>query len=315
MGVNEPYNLRQWRSRYASLLTLFPHEFRQEYAPLSLQLFTDIIRETYQETPDQVGGVVGKIFLETVVDIVREQAKSIKNHLLGNKPPMKNQDPFYIKHRLGLGIAAGAIIILGLGSVLSGVWGYNGPIAYTKRVIQTGMTSERIASSTNFGQEDVTASFVNDFIQTTYYSSGRTDVGYKSVHADPDYTTTSSGTALKGGLANTIHAKYTSMQSGFDPLTCSMEGPKSVRFMPGAYAENGHASVVALFTYANSAAPNRVTYGLRLDQSRSKNGEWLVASVTCTSLEEQDVKPYTTASGTSGEYNHRNDHTYSTDIR
>jgi hypothetical protein len=309
--MNEQHGLCQWRGRYASLLTLFPAEFRHDYAPLSLQLFTDILQETYEEAPTKINGVIGSIFMETAANIIREQAKSIVNKFIGNNTSMTSKSHFYSHRNLGLAAATIAVLLIGVLSIYGGFWGYSGPIAYMKRVIQAGITQERIASSTNFNQEEVTAKFVNGFVQSAYYNGNQSNVGYKSIYADQDHTMTSSGGKLQVGLADSIHTKYASMQAGFDPLTCSTQPPTSVRFLPGEYSNDGSTSVVALFTYANSSTPNRVTYDLHLNQSKSRHGNWLVDDVDCTSLDDQITKPYLYSFSTTTQY----DRTYSEAVR
>lgn len=294
-------SIHQWEGRYAALLSLFPGDFRKEYAPLSLQLFSDMLHDAYREKPEHAGTVISKLFLEAATDLIREQSKSIVNKLIGKKTSMKNnQTPFHIRNRMPLMIAGGAVIVLGVVSVLTGFWGYNGPVAYLQRVLQYGSQSELAAASTNQGLEDVAANFVNDYVQAKYYGDKRTDVGYASTHANK------AGEDKQESLEAATKRLYSSVQPGFDLLTCSTQAPSSVHFSTG---ENG---VVAAFKYPGSDNINRVTYRMRLDQSKSVHGDWKVTQVICTSLDEQANHPYvlTRDENVSPEYSNRNDRTY-----
>lgn len=306
-------SIHRWESRFAALLSFFPRDFRKEYAPLSLQLFSDLLHDAYRERPQYAKALIGKMFLEAAADLVREQSKSLINKLTRKKRPMSNPPaPFYVRKRMPLGIGSGIVVALAIASLVTGFWGYNGPVAYFGRAIGTGMQIEKVGQSNNYGQADVAANFVNDYVQAKYYGDKRTDVGLNSIHADQAHVIKFMGRSYQQGLELDTKRLYETMQPDFDMLTCSTQAPTSVHFRDAENGAIGYTSVVAEFRYANSSTINEVTYNLRLDQSRSTVGTWKVSQVVCTSLNEQQDKPYTLSNSSvqTQEYLNRNDKTY-----
>jgi hypothetical protein len=211
-------------------------------------------------------------------------------------PKTKPGRPFFLRHRTGLAVATVVVIGLGVASVYSGFWGYNGPFGYASRVIQDGVRQERTARSWNAGQQDITASFVNDYIKAKYYGGQQTNVGYKSVYAGQPRTVKlrSGESEAVGGLEKNVTANYASMQPGFDPLLCSGQVPAAVHYATPGFSGMGLSSVLVSFSYAGTDVPNVVRYDLQLDQSKSDIGEWQVTNVVCAGLEMMPTRPYTT---------------------
>jgi len=103
-----PSHLQLWRRRYQRLLRLYPAAYRAHYAEPILQLYDDLVRDA---PPGTESRVITAAILDTSVSIVREQFLALKARLNPKESPMAKR-PFYVRHRITLGIAAAVIVII-----------------------------------------------------------------------------------------------------------------------------------------------------------------------------------------------------------
>lgn len=279
---------------YRTLIQLYPPDYQKEYGPLALQLFSDIHRDISTLSTTQRTLVLARVFGDTCSSITREQLEVLKRHLNVKDHNMtKSKKSYFLRHRTGLIVSGIAIVSLSVASIFLGFWTYSGPAGYLERVISQGARDEKIAGSTNVGWDDVTAHFVNDYVQAHYYGDKRTDVGLKSSHA---YSVTYmvNGKDRTFDLSSDLNEKYAQKDSSFDDITCSTQAPVAVRYLHEPEDGHGDARMIAQFYYAGQTEPNVVEYNLTLDQTKSVQGDWKVSNISCLSLEFQASKPYIT---------------------
>ncbi len=300
-------SLTRLQRLYRQLVVFYPTAFRRQYESLLVQLFDDMYRDGQSSPPSQRRRALAHAFTDTLQGALREHYQQLIRKGAMNTQPQS----FWARHRLAL-IITGGVIVIGLASLLTNLWDYNGPVNRLERVIADGQRIEQLADSNNTGWDNVAANFVADYIQAKYYGNKRTDVGYRSIHAAQTHTT-KDGTMP--GLEQNTHGQYSSMAPNFDPLTCSTQAPISVRYIRESDFAPGFASMIADFRYAPNGPDNLVRYQLMLNQERSRNGDWQIIGVDCLSLEGQDHPPFTQAvEATANEqaYDHRNDRSFGT---
>ncbi|HSX02671.1 MAG TPA: hypothetical protein VLI05_05165 [Candidatus Saccharimonadia bacterium] len=279
---------------YRHLLYLYPASFRREYARELALLFDDLYREASQRSVGQRHLAITQAYVDTLVSAGREQFNNFIRRLTKQEPTMErpSSTSFLARHRLSLTVSATLIIGLGLASLVTDFWGYNGPVAYAKRIITEGLEADGLLPMPDTW-DGVTASFVADYVQAKYYGDQRADVGYQSRYALQRHTRVVDGRAYTDpGLEQLVAWTYASMEHNFDPLTCSTQPPVAVRYTLEPVDRAGSAGVVAAFSYAGSSSPNLVRYDLRLDQSQSKPGSWKITQVDCLTLDSQPSRPY-----------------------
>lgn len=276
---------------YRGLVQLYPRDFRYTYAPLAVQLFTDIYRETLKLSPSQRCLQLSRAYFDTVAGIIYEQSTELKNRLTSRNTAMADQPkPFYIRYRIAFILVIIAIAGFGFMQYKNEILS---PFNYAKRVIESGIAAEKLSSSWNSGWEDVTANFVADYIQAKYYGDIRTDIGIHSPHA-LRRTFTYEGNSYTQSLEESLNTGYDQKAANFDPITCSTEAPIKVRYLHGISSGPGIASTLAAFYYASIDQPNIVQYSLVLDQTTSSQGEWKIRDINCISQSLHPARPYTT---------------------
>ncbi len=286
MEPQPPYLVR-W---FNLLVRLFPTDYQRNYGDLTMQLFADIYRDAALGPPGRALPTLTRAIVDTIIGIGQQHYLSKQTRLM-KKTAKPN---FYSRHRTALLSTSAAIIILSLASVLTGFWTYRGPAGYIQRIIAGGLEIEKYAGSNNAGEDDITAFFVNDYIQAHYYGDKRTDVGTSSPHAFR-LTYTDHGQTFTQSLAENLNTAYATKQADFDDITCSTQAPVAVKYIHRGSSGLGQATTIAAFYYPNQTEPNLVEYYLRLDPTNSPQGDWKVANITCLSRSLQSNRPYTTA--------------------
>ncbi len=291
----KPPRLTRAQHLYRALTGLYPAAFRHSYAKLMIQLFDDIYQDLQALPPPTARLRLASLFLDALASIGREQAATIKDRLnLRNPIVDQTPRPFLARHRRAFIISGTIVLLLGIASALTGFWSYNGPVGYLTRVVQDGVNDEKLAAgSGNTGWDDVTANFVGDYIQAHYYGDHRTDVGVHSPHAY-HLTYVDQGKTFTQSLGENLNDSYAYKDPNFDDITCSTQPPTGVRYIHEGEDGRGSARMVAAFSYAGQTEPNLVEYFLRLDQTRSTNGDWKVSDINCLSLSLQPQRPYVT---------------------
>jgi hypothetical protein len=279
---------------YHRLVRLYPREFRHQSEHELTTLFDDLYHEASQRPPGERQAAIARAYADTLAAVGREQFDTLMSRLTKQEPTMDTHSPksFMARHRLSIIISTTLIAGLSLASLVTDFWGYNGPVAYAKRIVAEGLEADGLLLMPG-NWEGVTANFVADYVQAKYYGDQRHDVGYQSRYAVQPQTKVVDGHPYTAyGLEQMVAFKYASMEPGFDPLTCSTQPPVAVRYTLEPVDRAGSAGVVAAFSYADSNAPDLVRYDLRLDQSQSQPGHWKVTQVDCLTLNNQANHPY-----------------------
>ncbi|HEY6736150.1 MAG TPA: hypothetical protein VI322_00375 [Candidatus Saccharimonadia bacterium] len=266
---------------YAFIVKCYPADFREHYGRELLQLFADL---TNPRLPGYTPPNYVALYANGIWGAVKEQARSIRHKVMGDQSVPKPKFPLIRRPYIVAGIITLVVVIVP--ALASRFWQYDSPVQAAIRAYELGARITKVQDSVNFGYDDVASSFVNEYVDYTYYHKGNNRVGYNS-----DYAV--KGTSALGTFDAAVKGQYKSMQPGFDPLICGTSVPKSVTYSTAGNPMNmlGLATVEADFTYADGSQ-GLVDYELELDQSKSTHGTWYVTGVTCKSLNNAANHPY-----------------------